>query len=286
MMITLKNTNADMFVPDGSDATRAMARTTHLGVGAHQDDLEIMAAHGILECYQRDDRFFSGITCTNGSGSSRTGLYSDFTDEEMMAVRAQEQRKAATLGEYGFMAQLGYSSSQIKDPANSSLADDLEVLLKAARPKVIYTHNPADKHESHIASFANLLKALRRLPESMLPDEFYGCEVWRDLDWMDDGEKIAFEVGERAGLTAALVGLFDSQIAGGKRYDQATLGRRHANATYFSSHESDAYEAVVFAMDLMPLLRNKEISPVELVKRHIHTFENDVTTKLNRHFGE
>jgi hypothetical protein len=103
---------------------------------------------------------------------------------------------------------------------------------------------------------------------------------------MDDGEKIAFEVGERAGLTAALVGLFDSQIAGGKRYDQATLGRRHANATYFSSHESDAYEAVVFAMDLMPLLRNKEISPVELVKRHIHTFENDVTTKLNRHFGE
>ena len=45
--------------------------TTHLGVGAHQDDLEFMALHGILECYQRPDRWFSGIMVTDGRGSSR-----------------------------------------------------------------------------------------------------------------------------------------------------------------------------------------------------------------------
>ena len=39
---------ADVFVPDAETAPReALARVTHLGVGAHQDDLEIMAYAGI-----------------------------------------------------------------------------------------------------------------------------------------------------------------------------------------------------------------------------------------------
>ena len=282
----IKNKDADIFVPDRAELSAAFERTTHLGVGAHQDDLEIMAAHGILECYQCDDRFFSGITCTNGSGSSRTGLYGDFSDEEMMAVRAEEQRKAAVLGEYSSMTQLGYASSQIKDPANAELADDLEELLRLMRPEVVYTHNPADKHESHIAVFANLLKALRRLPESMRPRRFYGCETWRGLDWMDDAEKVVFEVGARDGLASALVSLFDSQIAGGKRYDQATLGRRHANATFLASHESDVYTSAIFAMDLMPLLDDDSLLPTALVERHIRKFEQDVNAKLTHHFGE
>lgn len=284
-MMKLTNPNTDIYVPDGSGFDLALSRTTHLGVGAHQDDLEIMAAHGILECYQRNDRFFSGITCTNGSGSSRTGLYGDFSDEAMMAVRVQEQCKAAVLGEYSVMAQLGYASSRIKDPKSAELADDLEELVRLMRPEVVYTHNPADKHESHIAVFANLLKALRRLPTSMRPGKFYGCETWRDLDWMDDAEKVVFEVGARDGLASALVGLFDSQIAGGKRYDQATLGRRHANATFLASHQSDVYTSAIFAMDLTPLLQDDSLSPMALVEGHIRKFESDVKAKLNHHFG-
>jgi len=37
-------------------------------------------------------------------------------------------------------------------------------------------------------------------------------------------------------LQFALLGVFESQIAGGKRYDLALMGRRRANATYFESH--------------------------------------------------
>ena len=47
---------AELFVPDGLSPTDALARTTHMAVGAHQDDLEIMAYDGILQCFQRDDR--------------------------------------------------------------------------------------------------------------------------------------------------------------------------------------------------------------------------------------
>ena len=45
----LHNQHADVFVPDGSDPDAALARTTHLCVSAHQDDIEIMAYHGIVE---------------------------------------------------------------------------------------------------------------------------------------------------------------------------------------------------------------------------------------------
>ena len=71
--LTLLNTNAHVFVPDGTAIGSALARTTHLAVGAHPDDLEFMALHGILACQGQSDRWFCGVTCTNGAGSARTG---------------------------------------------------------------------------------------------------------------------------------------------------------------------------------------------------------------------
>ena len=53
-------------------------------------------------------------------------------------------------------------------------------------------------------------------------------------------------------LAAAMNGVFDSQIAGGKRYDLATLGRRAANATFFESHATDTATQLIFGMDLTP----------------------------------
>ena len=96
-MITL-NPLARLTIPDGMAGPAALSRTTHLGIGAHQDDLEFMAFHGILAGYEK--RSFAGVTCTNGSGSARTGKFASFTDEQMMAVRRQEQRRAAEIGRY------------------------------------------------------------------------------------------------------------------------------------------------------------------------------------------
>jgi len=57
----LTNESADQFIPDGMDEAQALKRVTHLGIGAHADDLEIMAAHGILECYRNPLRGFAGV---------------------------------------------------------------------------------------------------------------------------------------------------------------------------------------------------------------------------------
>ena len=43
----LNEMRAKVFVPDGTPVSEALARTTHLAVSAHQDDIEIMAYDGI-----------------------------------------------------------------------------------------------------------------------------------------------------------------------------------------------------------------------------------------------
>ena len=55
-------------------------------------------------------------------------------------------------------------------------------------------------------------------------------------------------------LGAALLGVYDSQLSAGKRYDLAASGRRRANATFHDAHEVDHSRALDYAMDLTPLI--------------------------------
>lgn len=278
----LSLSSAELFIPDGAAVPEALSRTTHLAVGAHQDDLEILAIDGIIACYQRKDRWFSGVVATNGGGSPRAGIYADYTDEEMMAVRRIEQKKAAVIGEYAAQFLLNHPSAAVKDGSNSSLTDDLFAILEAAGPEIVYTHNPADKHDTHAGVTMKLIDALRRMPAAARPNKVYGCEVWRDLDWMCDADKVAFDVSAHENLQAALVGVFDSQVSGGKRYDLATLGRRRAHATYHASHGVDTATGVVFAMDLTPLLEDDSLSVAELTRQYMQRFSDDVVERLQK----
>jgi LmbE family N-acetylglucosaminyl deacetylase len=271
---------ARLFVPDGLPAEPALARTTHMAVGAHQDDLEIMAIDGILKCFQREDRWFTGVVVTNGSGSPRDVLYKDYTDEAMQVVRAREQKKAAVLGEYAAQVLLDYPSSAVKDGSNKDPVEDIAQLLKTAQPEVVYTHNLADKHDTHVGVALKVIKAIRSLPETERPQHLYGCEVWRDLDWMADEDKVAFDVSAHENLQAALLGVFDSQICGGKRYDLATMGRRRANATYYASHETDVTTGMIFAMDLTPLIEDPARDIQAYVQGFMDRFTQEVIERL------
>ncbi len=281
----LHHSTAEIFVPDGKPVPAALKRITHLGIGAHQDDLEFMAFHGILECYASSKKWFGGVTCTNGSGSSRAGKFKKFTDEQMMVVRRQEQNKAATLGKFGVMIQLDYPSSAVKSATDASLKEDLKKILSMTKPDVIYTHNPADKHDTHIGVVIATIQALRELPRSQRPKKVIGCEVWRDLDWLGDAEKFLMDVSGHDKFAAKLNGVFASQIAGGKRYDLATLGRRSANATFFDSHSTDAATQLIFGMDLTPLITDESRDIVDYVAGFIEQFRDDVKTKLNKRLG-
>jgi LmbE family N-acetylglucosaminyl deacetylase len=273
---------AEIFVPDGLPAEEALARTTHMAIGAHQDDLEIMAFDGILACFHQPSRWFTGVVVTNGSGSPRDDVYKDYDDERMRSIRRVEQRKAAVVGEYAAQVLLDYPSSAVKDGANKAPVDDLAALLRATRPQILYTHNLADKHDTHVGVTLRVIEAIRGLHREERPERVYGCEVWRDLDWMTDVDKVAFDVSQRENLQAALLGVFDSQICGGKRYDLATMGRRRANATYYASHSTDIATGMVFAMDLTPLIHDPGLSIQAYVQAIIDRFSQDVADRLTK----
>jgi LmbE family N-acetylglucosaminyl deacetylase len=273
---------ADVFVPDGRPVAAALARTTHLCLAAHQDDIEIMAYPGIAECFGRRDRWFTGVVVTDGSGSPRAGRFAKFSDEQMKAVRRAEQRRAAKIGKYAAVIQLAHPSTLVKSAKSAAVRADLAAILRATTPHTVYLHNPADKHDTHIAVFLRCLEAMRALPKAQRPGQVYGCEVWRNLDWLPDPDKQVLDASAYPKLAARLVAVFQSQIAGGKRYDLATAGRRLANATFHTSHATDQATALTWAMDLTPLVQDDQLSVGKFTLAYIDRLRADVAARLGK----
>lgn len=273
---------ADVYVPDGATLADALARTTHLCLAAHQDDIEIMAYHGIAACFGRRDCGFTGVVITDGSGSPRAGKFAQHTDEQMKSVRRAEQRRAAKLGRYAAVIQLAHPSATVKSDPSGAVTRDLAAILAQCSPHTVYLHNPADKHDTHIACFLRSIEALRALPKAKRPRAVYGCEVWRDLDWLVDADKRALDVSAQPKLAAKLVAVFQSQIAGGKRYDLATAGRRLANATFHTSHTTDRAAALTWAMDLTPLVQNPRLSVEKFTLAHLDRLRSDIAKRIRR----
>ncbi|SKB07094.1 GlcNAc-PI de-N-acetylase [Prosthecobacter debontii] len=280
--VTFRHPKHDIFIPDHTDPWTSLRRVTHLGIVSHQDDLEIAAYHGITECFHSGDKWFGGVVVTDGAGSPRKGPYADYTDEEMQAVRKMEQQKAAFVGEYSFMAQLGYPSEDVKTQRQGPVVEDLKFILEHSQPQVLYVHNPCDRHDTHVATFLRCLEAIRALPLEMRPKKVYGCEVWRKLDWLLHEDKTMLWVDKYPHLLRPLLGVFDSQISGGKRYDLAEEGLRHANATYFDSHTTDNTSLLTFAMDLTPLVENDQLDVQEYTLGYVRRLEADVAQRMKK----
>jgi LmbE family N-acetylglucosaminyl deacetylase len=271
-----------VFVPDGLSEEAALARTTHMAVSAHPDDVEIEGYPGILECFGRADRWFCGVVVTDGAGSARGGPYAKATDAEMVEIRRREQHKAAVVGEYGALVMLGATSAEVKDPARPGIVGALADVLRRARPEVLYTHNLADKHDTHVSVALAAIEACRSLPAEARPRRVLGGEGWRDLDWLTGADRVAVDVSARESLSAALIGVFDSQITGGKRYDLAIAGLRRAHATMDESHHLDATTALALYMDLTPLVTDPAKDPVAFAQDKLERFSGDVRDRLRR----
>jgi LmbE family N-acetylglucosaminyl deacetylase len=276
------NENADLYIPDGKSEDEALARVTDLGVGAHPDDLELLAGKAILECYQKTDRSFAGVICADGAAGPRSGPYANRGAEEMKEIRRQEQRTAAKLGEYGMLIQLGYPSPAIKDRKNQALEQSLLHVMEACRPRAVYSHNPADKHDTHVAVVAALIRAIRWMNQAERPQKLYGCEIWRGLDWLEDKERVTFDLHGADPLLTSQLREFKSQIGSGKRYDAAFLGRLRANAAFQDPQAAERAKLVLFAMDLTPLISDNTMDMADFVAATIERFRNDVLSRIRK----
>ena len=90
------------------------------------------------------------------------------------------------------------------------------------------------------------------------------------------------DVSPHPNLAAALNGVFDSQIAGGKRYDLAVEGRRCANATFHESHAVDAATRVAFAIDLTALTMEDGPSLESFVEAVLETFNAAIRSGIGQ----
>jgi len=278
--------DADVFVPDGRPPAQALARVTQLCVAAHQDDIEIMAHAGIAECYEgAHSQAFGGVVVTDGAGAPRVARYAELTDAEMRAVRRNEQRRAAALGRYACLIQLAHPSADAKQPGHAGIRADLGAIFSACAPTVVYLHNPADKHDTHVAVLLRCLEALRAMPPDRRPHRVLGCEVWRGLDWLVEADKVALDAGQQSDLARQLLETFESQIGGGKRYDLATLGRRTANATFHAAHAADQFAAITWAMDLTPLVQNTTLDVADYTLAYIDRLRAEVAARLAKLAG-
>lgn len=268
---------ASLYVPDAQPLKAAMQRTTHLAIGAHQDDIEIMAYHGIAACHDAPDPAFSAVVCTDGAGSP---LAQPAAPADLRKVRREEQDAAARLGRYSAMLQLDYMSAEIRGAHRGLLEADLLHILRQCRPRVLYTHNPFDAHPTHIAVLQAVVKALRELPPAQRPETFYGCEVWRSLDWVPAQHLRVLTWPEPGHLWAQLLSCFASQIQGGKRYDLAAVGRARANATFRESHRIDRTRTAWLAVDLRPLITEPALSIEAYVEAVCDTFGGTLRAAL------
>lgn len=270
----------DYFVPDGSTVEDALARTTHLAIVAHQDDLEINCFHGIAECYQHPERWFTGIVLSDGAGSPRSGKYTKVSDAEMVMIRQREQRSAATTGHYSLAIQCGVSSSALKASLQPRLVAQLTRWLDSASPQCVYLHNLTDRHDTHLHSCVYALEALRRLPADKHPGSVYGVEGWGSLDWLPEKYRVRLDVGAWRELSSELIVAFDSQISGGKRYDLAAQARHLSNATFDQSHVVDASQYMSLAMDLNPLVRDPSIEYRDFIAGMLESFSSGLLESI------
>jgi LmbE family N-acetylglucosaminyl deacetylase len=218
----------------------------------------------------------------DGAGSTRKGKYSEISTADLVNLRNEEQKEAARTGDYGALVLLGHPSGIVKNPNQIGVTDELKFILKWAKPDYIYTHNPFDVHDTHVAVLLRTLYALRSLSDEYLPEKVYGCEVWRSLDWLLPEDRISIDVSLRPELAKNLLGVFESQIGSGKRYDLGVQGRRLANATFDSAANSDASDALTYAVDLKPLIDNPGLDLGVFVRTFLDRFRDDVINRIEK----
>ena len=235
-----------------------------MAVGAHPDDCEIIGIKGI------NDKGFFAVVTTHGA-----------IDQPLIQMRQNEQACAAKLGHYLGYAMLGYDSNVVKR-LYRPLIDDYKKLMLTLRPEVIYTHSLFDKHDTHVGVVYHLIHALLELKDSYMPKRVLGCEVWRDLDWLKDSDKIVLDTSETMVLQEQLLQCFTSQTKM-KRYDKAVIARQIGHAVFQDAYQANAVQGVLIATDLMPLLMQPAMTIESYVNETLNRFNKTVLEKINRY---
>src|SRR5512145_53648 len=107
-----------------------------LVIAAHPDDPEFLAG-GTIARFAREGREVGYVIVTNGNkGSGDRSV----TSEQLVPVRAAEQRRAAAVLGVRALEFLGYEDGEVED--TRALRRDITREIRRWRPEIIVTLNP------------------------------------------------------------------------------------------------------------------------------------------------
>lgn len=239
-----------IFVPDGRPEANALGSIKHLAAIVHQDDSVLVAFSAILSCLANGHRSFASLTITNGAGAP-----GQHDRQELVKERNKEEMEAAIRGHFSAAIFLDLTSADLRAGSEKAVQTIMAV-IRDCRPETIWTHSPLDFHQTHSAGTSHVCEALRRLQmEGYSPRQFIGTEVWGSLNFLPPHFPglLCFDISNGLPLARKLLRCYASQIKD-KPYHRAAICRWRANATFLDPHEIDKHKAVMFGLDLMPLL--------------------------------
>lgn len=181
-----------------------------LAVGAHPDDLELLAGGTLAKYAARGDTVFMAVS-TDGVGGSTT-----LPEAEISAIRRAEARNSAAI--------IGAEPIWMALP-EARLIDSAEFrlryidLIRQTRPDVIITHDPVkDYHPDHLATGQILWDVRLMAVQQNLPTAHPPAVVIPELYFMDTVAGINFEpeeyvdISETMEVKRRMLGAHASQI--------------------------------------------------------------------------
>ncbi len=139
-----------------------------LAVGAHPDDIEILAAGTLARCRARGDEVVICVATNGNMGSMHTA------PEELARIRESEARaSAAIIG--AELVWLGYPDEFLYHDHETRMR--FIEMVRAARPDVILTHAPNDYHMDHriVSELVFVSSFIGAVPNVKSPSPVHAC---------------------------------------------------------------------------------------------------------------
>lgn len=249
------------------------AQITHICVAAHKDDGEMLALHGIKNCYE--DGGFGLIVLTDGGNCPKAGKYSDLSYEDMVEIRTEEQKRAATFGKYEKVYFFDLPSQTLEERKDEIAKEITNIIDSNPNIEYVYSHSIFDRHKTHINACKLTIEGVRQSKNKKNIKNFFGVELWRDLDWIEEKDLSFLDVSGSCAFAMQLLSYFESQNQS-KMYNRGFCGRLASNATFSNSHSNSECTEVMRAVDMTKLLMGNKNDEIAFIKEKIRDFQNIV----------
>lgn len=268
------------WTPAGSNIQSALAKANSIAVVAHADDALIMlpdqatavgGTSGLIE-----------ILVTDGAGSVLPPGCR--TQSELVALREHEEIRVAQRAGFGGVIFLRASSATVRDTGERRVTQSIAAILACTHPEILVTHNPFDRHPTHLAVLARVLDAICRVPRRAWPLRLLGGEVWGGLDFLPAEIVQAHDISAQIETIGELMRLYETQNIN-QHYDLGAVGRYLSHATFHSSHARNEAVAMALTIDMTALLGRPASSLPDFVVRWFDRARNDQLTRLQPAIG-